>query len=109
MTLPSSPPDPTFRGRSPGNEPNTILPPVTGSGLPIYQTEANAASAHQMFVAILILAAFGMIMILIAGQSKTAGNVVAGFLFIMLLVQGITRVNPFVAWVAKHPLTPTQP
>lgn len=71
------------------------------------QVPATVDSTHEMIVAVGIMAGVGMLLVIIAGQSKNAGNVIAGVLGIMLLVQGITHVNPFVAFIANHPLTPS--
>lgn len=71
------------------------------------QVPATVDSTHEMIVAIGIMAGVGMLLVIVAGQSKSAGNVIAGILGIMLLVQGITHVNPFVAFIANHPLTPS--
>lgn len=67
---------------------------------------ASAASNHQMIVAVLIMLTFIMLCTLVAGESKAAGNAILGLLVIMLVVQGVTKVNPFVSWIARHPLTP---
>lgn len=70
------------------------------------QVPATLESTHQMAVAVLIMGAVGMFAIVLAGQSKATGNAIAGVLAIMLVVQGITRVNPFIEFFANHPLTP---
>lgn len=62
-----------------------------------------------MVVALIIFFAVGMMLVIFAGESKTTGNTIAGFLALALVVQGITHVNPFVSFLAKHPLTPTIP
>lgn len=74
--------------------------------LPKYQVEADASTTHDMLVATAIMAGVGMFAVILAGQSKTTGNVIAGILAIMLLVQGLTHVNPFVEFLANHSLTP---
>jgi hypothetical protein len=61
-----------------------------------------------MLVALLIMSGVGMILIVIAGQSKNAGNAVALLLTILLVEQGITHVNPLAEFLVKHPLTPPQ-
>lgn len=72
-----------------------------------YQIPADLASTHEMIVAVAIMGGIGMGAVIVAGQSRNAGNLIAGILAIMLLVQGITHVNPFVSFLAAHPLTPT--
>jgi hypothetical protein len=72
-----------------------------------YQLPASIETTHEMIVAVGIMAGAGMLAVIVAGQSKTAGNAIAAALGIMLLVQGITHVNPFVSFLAAHPLTPT--
>lgn len=81
-----------------------VLP--TGGGNP-NQVTATAATTHQMLVAIGILLLGGMLLVLIAGESDSAADAVLGFLAILLVVQGITKVNPFIEWVNKHPLIPS--
>lgn len=83
----------------PGNTP-------TPGMIQSYQTPATASSAHEMIVAIIIMSALGMLLVILAGESPTTGNTIAAFLGLLLLVQGITHVNPFVQFVLKHPLTP---
>lgn len=68
----------------------------------------SAATNHEALVAVLILAGFVFLLTVIADQSKAAGNAIIAFLVLVGLVQGITHVNPFVAWLAAHPLTPAQ-
>ena len=72
------------------------------------QVPATAGSVHTMLVAVIIMAAIGGMLVVIAGTSKEAGIIIAWILGIALLVQAITHVNPFVSWIVKHPLTPTQ-
>lgn len=71
------------------------------------QVPADVETTHEMLVAVTIMAGIGMLAVIVAGQSKQAGNLIAGILAIMLVVQGITHVNPFVAFIADHPLTPS--
>ncbi len=81
----------------------------TGSGSAQYSSAtlpATAKSTHEMFVAIIILASIGMLLVILAGESSSAGNTIAAFLGIILLVQGITHVNPLVSFLNAHPLTP---
>lgn len=80
--------------------------PKTGNISGEVPNTATAETTHQMFVAIAILLAFGMLLILIAGESEEAGNAIIAFLGIIVFVQLVTKVNPFVQWIAKHPLTP---
>lgn len=70
------------------------------------QVPATAETTHQMLVAIVIMIGVGMLLVILAGQSETAGNAIASVLGIMLLVQGITHVSPFAAFLTSHPLTP---
>lgn len=67
---------------------------------------ASAASNHEMFVALIIMLTFVMLCILVAGENSKVGNGIVGLFVFLLAVQGITKVNPFVAWIANHPLTP---
>jgi hypothetical protein len=67
----------------------------------------TAASTHQAIVAILIMAVFVYLMVLLAGTSPAAGKIISTLFIGLLLIQGATHVNPFVEWVNKHPLTPT--
>lgn len=80
--------------------------PYTPGAVQPYQVPATASSAHEMIVAIIIMSALGMLLVILAGESPTTGNTIAAFLGLLLLVQGITHVNPFVQFVLKHPLTP---
>lgn len=95
--------------------PNPIIPTVqAGNGTtPTQQTDAingtyvaTATTAHNMLVALAILLSFGMLLVLVAGESPEAGNAIIAFLVIIVFVQLITKVNPFIEWVNKHPLTP---
>lgn len=76
--------------------------------LPSYQTAATAASAHEMIVALGIFAAVGMVLVILAGESTSAGNGIAVVLGIMLLAQGLFHINPVVSFITAHPLTPSQ-
>ncbi len=67
---------------------------------------ATAASAHDMFIAIAVLAVFVYVMVLVAGTSKTAGRTVVLMFAALLLLQGMTHVNPFLQWMVAHPLQP---
>lgn len=69
---------------------------------------ASVETLHQFMVALAILLIVGLILIEIAGASKTAGNFVIGLFGIMLLVQLVTRTSPFTLWIASHPLTPNR-
>lgn len=79
---------------------------ATDKSLPIYQTPATVETTHQMIIAIIIMGGVGMLLVIFAGESKTAGNTIAGFLGLILLVQGITKVNPFISFLTSNPLTP---
>lgn len=80
--------------------------PVVGTG--VAPTDVSPVGLHQMFDAALLMSAAIFVLIVIAGISNSAGNAVIVILSMILLVQGITKVNPFVSWIAKHPLTPAQ-
>lgn len=79
------------------------------AGTQSVQTPATIASTHQMLVALAIFAGVGMLLVIIADDDDNAGKLIAGVLAIMLVVQGITRVNPLVAFLSNHPLIPTVP
>lgn len=81
---------------------------ANASQAPATHLAPSAATNHEAFVAVLILTGFVLLLTVIADQSKTAGNTIIAFLVLIGLVQGITHVNPFVAWLAAHPLTPVQ-
>lgn len=66
----------------------------------------TAASAHEMLIATGIMAAFVLVMVVIAGTGKNAGRIAVLLMFALLLNQGIRHVNPFVTWASEHPLTP---
>jgi hypothetical protein len=86
--------------------------PITPTGMKILaagQVQADISTTHEMLVALSILLLGGMLLVLVAGESKEAGNAIIAMLSIMLFVQAITKVNPFVQWVVNHPLTPPQP
>lgn len=68
----------------------------------------SASSNHEALIALLIMLGFVFLLTVVADQSKTAGNAIIAFLVLVGLVQGITHVNPLVAWLAAHPLTPQQ-
>lgn len=72
------------------------------------QTPATTESTHQMLVALAILSAVGMLLVIVAGISDDSADGVLLVVGALLLVQAITHVNPFVAWLANHPLTPAQ-
>lgn len=67
---------------------------------------ASASTAHDMLIAVGIMAGFVMFMTLVAGTSKTAGKLSALLMLALFVNQGIRHVNPFVEWAASHPLTP---
>ena len=69
---------------------------------------ASVATAHQMVVAVGIIGAFIAFMVVLAGTSPRVGHACVAFMFCLILVQGITHVNPFVEWTQKHPLTPVR-
>lgn len=72
------------------------------------QTGATVQSTHEMLVALAILSAVGMLLVIIAGISDDAADAVLLIVGALLLVQAVTHVNPFVAFLADHPLTPVQ-
>lgn len=88
---------------------STITSQTPGNGGPSTQPDGDATSQklHQMLVAASILTAVIIVLVVVAGFSNNAGNTVIGLLSLILLVQGITKVNPFVQWIAKHQLTPS--
>ena len=69
-------------------------------------TDVTLKDAHNMLVAFAILVAFVLGLTMLAGMSTDAGQFCAGLMLLLLLLQGIGHVNPFVQWVANHPLTP---
>lgn len=79
------------------------LPPSTPASA---QVNATIQSTHEMMVSLGIMTGIGLILIVIAGQSKSAGNTVAVLLAVLLLEQGIFHVNPLAAFLAGHPLIP---
>lgn len=70
---------------------------------------ATAASAHAALIAFAILLLFVYLMVLIAGVSRGAGRIAVVTMLSLLVIQGVTHVSPFVAFIGKHPLTPTSP
>lgn len=69
---------------------------------------ATRDTTHEMLVALLVFVMTGILLIEIGGISNQSGNVIIALLAIMLTVQAITRVNPFVEFFEHHPLTPKQ-
>lgn len=87
--------------------------PVTAAslnpgGVSVPALSASTETVHQMFVAVAILLLIGMLLVIVAGIGDSEGNAVLGLLSILLVVQAVTHVSPFVAWLANHPLTPAQ-
>lgn len=70
------------------------------------QSPADIKTAHAMLVSLAILLSGGLLLILVAGESEEAGNVIMVALGIMLFVQASTKASPLVEWVTAHPLTP---
>lgn len=66
----------------------------------------TAQSARQFLVSMLILLVFVIVMTMVAGASPEVGKGVVAVFATLLLLQGITHVNPFVQWMEHHPLTP---
>lgn len=85
-------------------------PAVATANAPSTQTDgaADPASLHHMLVAAGLLSAVILILVVVAGFSNTAGNTVIILLSLILLVQGITKANPFVQWIVNHQLTPQE-
>ena len=67
----------------------------------------SAQSARQFLIALAVLIVFVLVMTMLAGMSPGAGRGITLFFVAMLVLQGITHVNPFVQWVESHPLTPS--
>lgn len=79
----------------------------TSGDHPGNMTNTSAKKAQQFLVALVLMFAFVLTMTLVAGTSQKVGRGVLAFFLLMLLLQGMTHVNPFVDWVERHPLTPT--
>lgn len=75
-------------------------------GLPAYQVNATAKTTHDMLVAIVIFTGVGFLAVILAGESKTVGNSIAGVLGIMLFTQGVMHINPLASFLANHSLMP---
>ena len=71
-------------------------------------TDATLANAHAMFVSVGIMVAFVVVMTFVAGAGPSAGKASVGIMFLLLLLQGISHVNPIASFMAQHPLTPQQ-
>ena len=73
---------------------------------PTAANTATAASTHEMFIAVAVLLAVGMVLTLVAGESDSAANAIIAALCIIVFIQLVTKVNPFISWITTHPLTP---
>lgn len=82
--------------------------PVTkeGAGSGVTTVAATASTAHQMIEAILVMGAFVVIMTMVADTGPNAGRMAVALMVALVILQGITHINPFVSFVANHPLTP---
>ncbi len=81
---------------TPGFKAPTVpaVPPVT------------AAQAHHALVSIGILLAFVIVSTILAGANPALGHGILALMLVMLLMQGITHVNPITEWSASHTFEP---
>lgn len=66
----------------------------------------TAANAHEMFIAIAIMLGFVYAAAVIAGTGRNVGRLVLVFFVGLLILQGVTHVNPLAKFLADHPLAP---
>ncbi len=90
-----------------------VLPPAGPSGngpaggtVKAEPASATASSAHDMLIAIAVLSVFVFAMVLIAGTGKNAGRTIVFLFTALLILQGMTHVNPFLEWIVSHPVNP---
>jgi uncharacterized membrane protein YfcA len=65
------------------------------------------ADSHEMFIALAMMVGFVIGATIIAGLNQEVGRAMLGLMILLLIMQGITHVNPFTQWVLNHPLQPT--
>ena len=66
----------------------------------------TAAGAHHALVSIGILLAFVIVSTILAGVNPSLGHGILALMLVMLLMQGITHVNPVTEWSADHQFQP---
>ncbi len=100
-TLGSSP-EPGLEGSTGAHAaPTTANPGVARPTAPI-----TAAGAHHALVSIGILLAFVIVSTILAGANPALGHGILALMLVMLLMQGITHVNPITEWSANHQFQP---
>lgn len=65
----------------------------------------SAAAAHHALISIGILLAFVIVSTILAGANPALGHGIVALMLVMLLMQGITHVNPITEWVNNHQFT----
>lgn len=68
--------------------------------------DVTAANTHEMFIAVAIMLGFVYAAAVIAGTGRNVGRLVLVFFVGLLILQGVTHVNPLARFLADHPLTP---
>lgn len=82
--------------------------PVTNSnpGVAKPAPPLTSAQAHHALVSIAILLAFVIGGTVLAGVNPSLGHGILALFMVMLLMQGITHVNPITEWSDSHQFTP---
>ena len=70
------------------------------------KSTVTAANTREMFVAVGIMLATVYGASVIAGTSPRVGRLILAVFVMLLILQGVTHVNPLAKFLSDHPLTP---